>query len=66
VVFPAEIAAGIILVGCSPSGLASNVMSYFQKANLALSITSLLFLTLFSFPYLTPILMKIIRPGEFK
>ena len=25
--FPSEIAAGIILVGCSPSGLASNVMS---------------------------------------
>jgi bile acid:Na+ symporter, BASS family len=37
--FPAEIAAGIILIGCSTSGLASNVMSYLAKANLALSIT---------------------------
>ena len=37
--FPPEIAAGIILIGCSPSGLASNVMSYLAKANLALSIT---------------------------
>jgi BASS family bile acid:Na+ symporter len=26
--FPPEIAAGIILIGCSPSGMASNVMSY--------------------------------------
>ncbi len=28
--FPDEIAAGIILVGCCPSGLASNVMSYLR------------------------------------
>lgn len=34
-----EIAAGIILVGCSPSGLASNVMAYISGANLALSLT---------------------------
>jgi BASS family bile acid:Na+ symporter len=37
--FPPEIAAGIILVGSSPSGLASNVMSFIAKANLALSVT---------------------------
>jgi BASS family bile acid:Na+ symporter len=37
--FPNEIAAGIILVGCCPSGLASNVMSYLAKANLALSVS---------------------------
>lgn len=37
--FPKEKVAGIILVGCCPSGLASNVMSYLAKANLALSIT---------------------------
>jgi quinoprotein glucose dehydrogenase len=30
--FPREIAAGIILVGCCPSGLASNVMSYLARA----------------------------------
>jgi len=35
--FPKEIAAGVVLVGCCPSGLASNVMSYLAKANLALS-----------------------------
>lgn len=37
--FPPEIAAGIILIGSSPSGLASNVMAYIAKANVALSIT---------------------------
>ena len=29
--FPPEIAAGIILVGCCPSGLASNVMCYLAR-----------------------------------
>jgi bile acid:Na+ symporter, BASS family len=37
--FPPEIAAGVILIGSSPSGLASNVMSYLAKANVALSVT---------------------------
>jgi len=34
--FPNEIAAGIILIGSCPNGLASNVMSYLARANLAL------------------------------
>jgi BASS family bile acid:Na+ symporter len=38
--FPPEIAAGIILIGCSPNGMASNVISYLAKANLALSLLS--------------------------
>ena len=37
--FPPEIAAGIILIGCTPIGLASNVMSFIAKANLALAVT---------------------------
>ncbi|MBX2945074.1 MAG: bile acid:sodium symporter family protein [Cyclobacteriaceae bacterium] len=57
--FPAEIAAGIILIGCSPSGLASNVMSYLAKANLALSITLTTVSTLLA-PFATPILMKLL------
>ncbi len=56
---PAEIAAGIILVGCSPSGLASNVMSYISKANLALSLTLTAVATLVS-PIMTPFLMKLL------
>lgn len=56
--FPAEIAAGIVLIGCSPSGLASNVMSYLAKANLALSITITSITTLIA-PFVTPFLMKL-------
>ena len=61
--FPAEIAAGIILIGCSPSGVASNVMAYLAKANLALSITITSISTLLA-PFITPLLMKLLA-GEF-
>jgi quinoprotein glucose dehydrogenase len=54
--FPKEIAAGIILVGCCPSGLASNVMSYLAKANLALSVSVTTVSTLLA-PLITPLLM---------
>lgn len=55
--FPPEIAAGVVLVGCSPSGLASNVMSYIARANLALSLTLTMIATLIS-PLITPFLME--------
>lgn len=55
--FPPEIAAGIILIGCVPSGLASNVMSYIAHANLALAVTIGAISTLIS-PLVTPLLMK--------
>lgn len=61
--FPPEIAAGIILVGSSPSGLASNVMSYLAKANLALSVTMTAAATLLA-PIMTPFLMQVLA-GEF-
>lgn len=57
--FPPEIAAGIILIGCSPSGMASNVMSYLAKANLALSITITAMTTLLA-PFVTPVLMGLL------
>jgi BASS family bile acid:Na+ symporter len=57
--FPPEIAAGIILVGCCPSGLASNVMSYLAKANLALSVSVTTISTLLA-PFLTPLLMRLL------
>lgn len=57
--FPPEIAAGIILIGCSPNGMASNVISYLAKANLALSITITAVSTLLA-PLLTPVLMKML------
>ncbi|MFP4093746.1 MAG: bile acid:sodium symporter family protein [Cyclobacteriaceae bacterium] len=58
-----EIAAGIILIGASPSGLASNVMSYLAKANLALSVTLTAFATLLA-PFITPNMMAWLG-GEF-
>ena len=55
--FPTEIAAGVLLIGCAPSGLASNVMSYIARANLALAVTLAAIATLLS-PLMTPLLMK--------
>ena len=61
--FPPEIAAGIILAGCVPSGLASNVMSLLANANLALAVTIGATTTILA-PFVTPFLMKIIG-GQF-
>lgn len=57
--FPPEIAAGVILIGSCPSGLASNVMSYLAKANLALSVTLTAIATLLA-PLMTPFFMKVL------
>jgi BASS family bile acid:Na+ symporter len=57
--FPPEIAAGIVLIGCVPCGLASNVMSYLANANLALSITLTSVATLMA-PFVTPFLMRLL------
>jgi len=54
-----EIAAGVILIGCSPNGMASNVISYLAGANLALSITITAISTMLS-PFITPLLMKLL------
>jgi bile acid:Na+ symporter, BASS family len=56
---PPEIAAGIILIGCSPNGMASNVISYLAKANLALSVTITAVSTMLA-PFVTPFLMKLL------
>ncbi len=61
--FPPEIAAGVVLVGSMPCGMASNVMSYLAKANLALSVTLTAVSTLLS-PLLSPLLMKLLG-GQF-
>ncbi len=56
---PDEIAAGVILIGCCSSGLASNVMAYLARANLALSITMTSVTTLLA-PLMTPLWMKLL------
>lgn len=61
--FPPEIAAGVILIGSAPSGVASNVMAYIAGANLPLSITLTAVSTLMA-PIMTPFLMKMLA-GQF-
>ncbi len=63
--FPPEIAAGIILIGCSPNGMASNVIAFLAKANLALSITITAVSTMLA-PFLTPLLMKLLAGAFIK
>jgi BASS family bile acid:Na+ symporter len=57
--FPPEVAAGIVLIGSCSSGLASNVMTYLAKANLALSVTLTAIGTLTA-PLTTPLWMKVL------
>jgi BASS family bile acid:Na+ symporter len=57
--FPPEIAAGIILIGSCSSGLASNVMAYIAKSNLALSVTVTAVTTMIA-PLMTPFWMKLL------
>lgn len=55
--FPPEIAAGVVLVGSVPGGVASNLMAYLARGDVALSVTMTACSTLAS-PLLTPLLMK--------
>lgn len=52
---PAELAAGVILVGCAPGGTASNVVTYLAKGDTALSVAMTSVSTLLA-PLLTPLL----------
>ncbi len=55
--FEPEIAAGIILIGSCPGGVASNLMTYLAGGDVALSVTMTSCSTLVS-PVATPFLMK--------
>jgi len=56
------VAVGVILIGCCPGGVASNVMTYLANGNVALSVTITTFATLIS-PIATPLLMQLLA-GE--
>ncbi len=56
---PAEIAIGVILVGCCPGGTASNVITYMAKGNVALSVACTSVSTLIA-PLLTPAIFYIL------
>lgn len=52
---PAELAIGVILVGCCPGGTASNVMTFLARGNTALSVACTTVATLLA-PVLTPLM----------
>lgn len=53
---PAEIAVGVILVGCCPGGTASNVITWFSRGDVALSVAITSVTTLLA-PVVTPALI---------
>jgi len=55
--FEGELAAGMVLIGSVAGGMASNVIAYLAKANVALSVTMTCVSTLLS-PFITPVLMR--------
>ncbi|MFJ7970942.1 bile acid:sodium symporter family protein [Psychrobacillus sp. NPDC096389] len=55
---PAELAAGLVLLGSVPGGTSSNVMVYLAKGNVPLSITMTSVSTLLA-PIMTPLLLLI-------
>lgn len=57
--FDPEVAAGIILIGSCSGGVASNVMVYLSKGNVALSVTMTACSTLAA-PFATPFAMKLL------
>jgi BASS family bile acid:Na+ symporter len=61
--FPPEVAAGVVLIGSVSGGLASNVITYLAKGNVALSVTLTAVSTLMA-PVMTPFLMRIFA-GQF-
>jgi BASS family bile acid:Na+ symporter len=60
---PPELAVGLILVGCAPSGTASNVMAFLAKGDVALSVAVASVSTLIA-PIVTPALTLLLA-GSF-
>ena len=60
---PSEVAAGVILIGSCPGGVASNVITYLARGDVALSVTMTACSTLFA-PLMTPLMMGLLA-GEF-
>jgi BASS family bile acid:Na+ symporter len=56
---PPDIAVGVILVGCCPSGTASNVMTFLAKGDVALGVSIALISTLIA-PLATPALVSLL------
>ncbi|MGN6133316.1 MAG: bile acid:sodium symporter family protein [Aureliella sp.] len=54
---PSEIAAGVVLIGACPGGVASNVISHLARGDVALSVTMTACSTLLA-PLMTPLMMR--------
>ena len=61
--FEGEVAAGIVLIGSCSGGVASNLMAYLARGNVALSVTMTCISTLLA-PAMTPLMMATFA-GEF-
>ena len=57
-ILAAGLATGIILVGCCPGGVSSNIMSFLCKGDVAFSVGMTCASTLLA-PFMTPLLMKL-------
>ncbi|CAM5573424.1 transporter [Streptomyces spiroverticillatus] len=60
---PPQLAAGVILVGCAPSGTASNVVTYLARGDVALSVSVATVSTMLA-PLVTPPLTLLLA-GEY-
>ncbi len=61
--FPDELAAGVVLIGSCSGGVASNVMVFLARGNVALSVTMTACSTLMA-PLMTPLAMRLLA-GRF-
>jgi len=61
--FPPEIAAGVVLIGSCPGGVASNVIAYLARGDVALSVTMTACSTLMS-PIMTPLAMILLAGSQ--
>jgi len=57
--FESAVAAGVVLIGSCPGGVASNLMTFLARGDVALSVTMTSCSTLLS-PVMTPFLMKVL------
>ena len=62
---PADLALGVILVGCCPGGTASNVITYIAGGDVALSVGMTIVSTLAA-PVMTPFLVYILAGAGWK
>jgi BASS family bile acid:Na+ symporter len=56
---PPQVAVGVILVGCCPSGTASNVMTFLSRGDVALGVSIASISTLIA-PFATPALLSLL------